>query len=216
MNNAVIMQPYFTDNHVPMLRLTRHRHQKYADRHGFDYSPIDLRTIKRGVTRDTAETLMVELAGELLQMYEYIAWMDLDTLIYDVDEDLRNATDMIGAARFDADKPMPTIKDISTYKFYTRNNHLNNGVVYIHRTPFTIKFVEEWLPLSEKIGGWYSAQSALNVLAMKYELPDLDIRWNYTLERQYPCGNPVVIGYHSYHPVEEKIAAMKADLEGLT
>lgn len=211
-NNAVILQHYFTDDHTPMIDITKMRHQKYADKHGFDLVYVDLRTINSDIGRDTAEAVRVDAVNKFLHKYEYIACFDLDVIIHDMSVDLRNATEQIGAVRFDADKPMPTLKDAYTYKFYSRNNHLNLGVFYVNRTPLTIKIVEEWANLSRDIGGWYSCQRAFNILSMKYELPDIDARWNYSSDRQPLRKNPVVVGYHRHHPVERKIEAMQADM----
>ncbi len=36
MNNALILQPYFTDDYAQMLELSKARHQAYADKWGFD------------------------------------------------------------------------------------------------------------------------------------------------------------------------------------
>ena len=216
MNDAVIFHPYFTDDHLPMVELTRARHQVYADKHRFDLLHVDLRKVNPGVTKDDAQKEMVLYTYNLMNRYDFIAWLDLDTLIWDMNIDLRLATSTTGAVRFQADKPLPSLDEaMNNHHFGWYNNHLNCGIVYIRRNDFTVKFVEEWLSLARKIGTWYSAQNAYNILAIKYELHDLDVRWNYNRNRHGECHNPIVRGYHGYMGVDNKMREIKADLKRL-
>ena len=214
-NTAVIFQPYFSDDRLPMVELTRERHQAYADKHRFDLNYFDVRKVFSDVTQDTAQEGMVYYVYNLMNRYNTIAWLDLDTLIWDMDVDLRLATDTTGAVRFQADKPMAD-GDLREFHFGAWHNHLNCGVVYIRRNDFTVKFVAEWFALAREIGTWYSAQNAYNILAIKYKLPDMDVRWNYNRNRHPACDNPIVRGYHGYMGIEAKMNEIRKDLAALT
>ncbi len=214
-NSAVIFHPYFSADYEPVLKLITPRHQAYAEKWGFDLHPVDFRRLLIKADVDLVQAEMVAYTSQLLNKYSYVVWLDLDTLIWDIKTDLRTATDEIGAVRFHADRPKAT-GDLSKFHFGGyRVNHLNCGAVYIKRTPFTLDFVSEWLGLSRQTPDWYSAQNAFNILAIKYDLPDLDIRWNYNRNRHGKCKNPVVRGYHGYRGIPNKMSAIKADLRGL-
>lgn len=213
-NNAVIFQPYFSGDYEPMLKLITPRHKAYADRWGFDFVPVDFRKPPFKADVELVQAEMVGYTNKLLNKYSFVVWLDLDTLIWDINTDLRAATDEIGAVRFRAGSPVAT-GDLLTYHFGDKNNHLNCGAVYIKRTPFTLDFVDEWVGLARNLPSWYSAQNAFNILAIRYDLPDLDIRWNYNRNRHGKCENPVVRGYHGYRGIPNKMSALKADLRAL-
>lgn len=213
-NSAVIFHPYFSADYEPMLNLIMPRHKAYADKWGFDLMPVDFRRLMVRADVELVQAEMVGYASQLLKKYSHVIWLDLDTLIWDFETDLRTATDEIGAVRFKADRPLAT-GDLLTYYFGGKNNHLNCGAVYIKRTPFTLDFVDEWFGLANRLPGWYSAQNAFNILAIQYDLPDLDIRWNYNRNRHGKCENPVVRGYHGYRGIPNKMNALNADLRAL-
>lgn len=213
-NNAVIFHPYFSDDYIPMLDAITPRHKAYCAKWGFDFDPVDFRKPFSNADMDLVQLDMVIYTNQLLKRYNYVAWLDLDTLIWDMETDLREATDEIGAVRFNENKPIAT-GDLFSYHFGYKNNHFNCGCVYIKRTPFTLDFVDEWVGLARNLPSWYSAQNAFNILAIQYGLPDLDIRWNYNRNRHGKCENPVVRGYHGYRGIPNKMNALNADLRAL-
>lgn len=211
MNNALILQPYFTDDYVQMLELSKARHQAYADKWGFDLCHLDLRKALIKVDIETVQAEEVGLVGKLLSAYDYIVWTGVDSLIWDMDIDLRTATDRIGAVRFNAHLRIPTDNLHKRY-FGGKNNHFNLGTTYIKKCPFTIGFIDAWNEIAHEIGGWYGAQNAFNILAIENDLPALDKRWNYNRNRHKGCENPVIIGYHGYRGVDLKIKKMSQDI----
>jgi hypothetical protein len=128
-NNAVIFHHYFDDDHLPMLGLIERRHKKYANKHGFDFMPVDLREHFEKVRKGTAQIHTVEIANRLLEKYEFVVWLDLDTIIWDMNTDLRDATNNIGAVLFKKYKPKPTMGMINTFHFGGNNYHMNCGAV---------------------------------------------------------------------------------------
>ena len=215
MNNAVIFHHYFDDDHLPMLELIESRHKQYADKHGFDFMPVDLRDHFKGVVQDNAQVHTVEFANRLIEKYEYIVWLDLDTIIWDLDTDLRDATDDIGAVLFQKDKPKPTKEEMDVVLFGWNNWHMNCGAVYIKRNPFTVQFLKDWYELAKEKGGWYGAQNAYNILAIERNIPDLDIKWNWCDNRHEYCEHPIVRGYHGYHGKPGRLSKFDAMLRDL-
>jgi len=217
-NNAVIFHHYFDDDHLLMLELIRCRHQCYAKVHGFDFLPVDLRDHFDNVSKENAQIHTVEFANDLIKNYEYIAWLDLDTIIWDLGTDLRDATDSIGAVLFRKDEPKPTKAKMHDFLFGWNNFHMNCGAVYIKRNPFTVQFLKDWYELAKEKGGWYGAQNAYNILAIEHDIPALDIKWNWCDNRHEPCEHPIVRGYHGYHGKNGKLTkeqAMMRDLKKL-
>lgn len=209
--NALILQPYFTDDYAQMLELSKARHQAYADKWGFDLLHLDLRKALFRVELETVQAEEVALVGKLLSDYSFIVWTGVDSLIWDMDTDLRTATDRIGAVRFNAHLRIPSENLYKRY-FGGKHNHFNLGTTYMKRCPFTLDFVREWSELSHEIGGWYGAQNAFNILAIEHDLPALDKRWNYNRNRHKGCPDPVIIGYHGYRGVDLKIKKMSQDI----
>ena len=214
-SSAVIFHPYFSEDYAPMLELIKPRHTAYTDKWGFDLLPVDFRKLMVKADVELVQAEMVGYASQLLSKYNYVVWLDLDTLIWDMDVDLRTATDEIGAVRFHPHRPMATGDLFSCHFGGVKVNHLNCGAVYIKRTSFTLDFMDEWAGLARQSPGWYSAQNAFNILTMGYGLPDLDFRWNYNYNRHGVCRKPVVKGYHGYRGLDKKMSAIESDLRAL-
>jgi hypothetical protein len=223
-NNAVILQAYYTDDYGEMVDLVRERHQAYADRHGFDYMGIDLRELFGELFIAEFRPTIQDAIPDLLDKYEYIVRIDPDVIIGDMNIDLRTATDNTAAVRFQPNGKKPS-GDLLRHEFGGLNTHINIGAVYIKRCDFTVRFVKEWVDLANKIKRSYPAtakrerfyafQNAYNILYIKEGLPDLDPKWNYCKNRHSGCDNPVVLGYHDYPNYQRKINEMKKDLKRL-
>src|SRR5690606_9969660 len=110
------------------------------------------------------------------------------------------------------DRPLATAKTIVNDNGAGKN-HLNIGAVYIKRNDFTLKFMDDWYKLTCELGGWYAAQNAFNILALKYNLPELDDKWNHTGNRHGACDCPIVRGYHGHKGFDEKMNRIIEDLK---
>jgi len=209
---GAIFHYYTSDDYLPMLELTKARHQAYADKWDFDLIAMDIRKLDKQGKNNSSN--IINFLGYLLRSYEYVVRLDIDTLIWDMETDLRTATDEIGAVLYQANRPVPQ-GNLYMHKFGGKSWHFNIGAVYVKRSDFTVAFIKEWADLTRAFNSTYGSQNAFNILALKYEVAPLDCRWNYTRNRHGECLDPVVMGYHGYPGHSLKKEMMLSDLERL-
>ena len=166
-----------------MLELTHHHHAQYAKKHGFDFWSI------RGDVQKELHPAWNKI--RLIQMglaagFEFIVWLDADTLILrpevDFFEALANERP-IGMCRH----PLP---------FYDQPWHYNSGVMFIRNTEATrIFFHRVWVegPLPHP----WEEQARINALALNspeliQQVPDI---WNSTAGAN-EVKNAVVQAWH--------------------
>jgi hypothetical protein len=138
----------------------------------------------------------------LMQGHEFVAWIDADAAIANMDCDLRDAltTGQIGAVFHNAPwfaEPQWQIPP-----------HYNVGVLYAK--PGALPFIEDWLSRYPAPGRWME-QGAFNEMVKedKYQgmFERCADRWNATVNVN-ECANPCVIGWHGINPIARRTAAM--------
>jgi hypothetical protein len=218
-NNALIIQECWSTDawtaplcgmFYDMLRLTFPRHAAYARAHSFDYWCI------LGDEHDeklpTGAWDKIHLMRRALERgYEFVAWLDTDAAIADMDCDLRDALPadkLIGACLHDPAKSE-----------YLRSldvpAHFNVGVMYLRSHPRTVEFIEDWLGRHPGHPRWQE-QGAFNEMVLEPKYADLftqiDDKWNATVNVN-PVAVPNVIGWHGIMPVEKRLALMRETMK---
>ena len=200
-NNAVLIQQIYPDTPgVEMLTMQVERNQTYCDIWGIDYqhmisNPAPDMLLEKG---SWAKVALLEKA--LLAGYEYIIWLDADTIIADFETDLREACapGKIGAC----------------WQRIPQLHHWNVGALYLTNTPLILAFLREWLVSYPGDKNW-NEQGSFNQLAMQSKIVQtISDRWNATFNYT-ECPDAVVLGYHGAGNTTERIALMKSVIKEL-
>ena len=200
MNDAIIIQSWFTPDYTRLIDLTRDRHAQYAKRHGMDYIANDM--TNQAITTGMKCYHDIAVINEALNKgYTYVINADIDIIIWDMERDLRKACIDIRGVRFDA----------------MRVKHVNIGMTYIKDCDLTRRFIVDWeAQARHRTGSQFGSQNAFNIVTGKYKIPPLDWTWNYCYSQHKGIDKPAVRGYHDFIGFEHKMNAMMEDLDGLT
>jgi len=201
MNNTVLIQQIYPDTPgVKMLELTRAHHQAYCDKWDMDYwceisNPLPTYDVALG---SWGKIGLIFQAMD--QGYRNIIWLDADTLIVDLQTDLRDAIQLnkIGAC----------------WHRIPQLNHWNVGALYIDNTPETFAFVDEWLASYPPKPQWLE-QGEFNRLARQSRtVVTLSDKWNSTLDVSM-VPDAVVLGFHGQGNTEYRYNLMKQTYDKL-
>jgi len=202
MKNAILIQQMYPGTPgVEMLEMNVPRNKRYCEKWQMDYehyveNPLLGSDVKFGSWAKVQLMLMALQRG-----YEYIIWLDADTIIADFDVDLREACSPghIGAC----------------WQRIPQLHHWNVGALYIQPTPPLAAFLGEWLKAYPGDNDGWNEQGVFNRLAMQSTIVQtISDRWNATLNYT-ECPDAVVLGYHGAGNTQERIELMKKVLEGL-
>lgn len=209
MNDALLIQHASADwDGVNMLRVTTARHIEYCQRHRFDYEMIiSGESPKYG---DWAKVQMIRTAMEVKlsdgeRQYNYIVYLDVDTLIADMKADLRDGC---------VEKKIGCCRHVLTNPPYNINlDHLNVGALYLQNTEENRANVDRWLAGAPgtKAPPWWE-QGVLNELEIGAEI---DAKWNATGQVN-PSPAPVVLGFHGQGDSKRRFLDMCSAVEKLT
>jgi len=196
MNNAVLIQQGF-GKYECLLDLVEERHARYCKDHDFDY--WSLREHELGIRNCWEKVILLRSA---LEKYKYAVWLDADAFIEDVSVDLRYACkeDMVGAVKFRAP--------------YSWGEHYNVGVVYVCNGKNARSFIDEWKSTHMERASFrkfQNEQGGFNKIANDSVVFELHEKWNHTVGRHFG-DKKVVLGYHSVRGVDEKLSAMKKEI----
>lgn len=199
MNDAILIQSFFTPDYKQMIDLTRDRHAAYTEKHNMDYLPNDL--TNAGITTGQKCYRDIDIIkGALDKGYKYVINADIDIIIWDLERDLREACRDIRAVRFDA----------------MRVKHINIGITYVRSCELTYQFIKEWeVQARSRQNSQFGSQNAFNMVSWKMGIPPLDPTWNYCYSQHEGLIKPAVRGYHDFIGFEYKMNAMREDLEAL-
>lgn len=204
MNDAVLLQQCWVGNvgglgdYQPLLELTRERNEAYCKQHGFDYEALVGTINPKYADVKKGGWVKIEMIQQAIEKgYKYIVWLDPDTLIKDLGEDLRNGCpEGIGAC----------------WHRIPQLNHWNVGALYIKNVSGVKEFMNEWLESFPGQRQWME-QGEFNRLAMKSGLvKTISDRWNATLNYSM-VPDAVVLGYHGNGTAEQRLEMMKGTLK---
>jgi len=184
MNDALIIQ-HVSENspHVNLLKITAARNLEYCLKHKMDFEMAVNGEIPRTGHWDAIR--MVRIAME--KPYQYIIYLDADTVIADLNADLRSGCphEKIGATRHILKKEAYGI-DL---------DHLNVGALYYYNCEATRAFVDKWLagfPGTTE-PSWFEQGVMNNINDGTVE--EIDAKYNAT-GNVNPSPTPVVRGFH--------------------
>jgi hypothetical protein len=213
-NDALILQTAFSANprdkySVPaglfwdMLRLCFPRHAAYARAHCFDYWPIfgDIHPEHP----QPGGWSKIHLIKDALEVgYEYIAYIDTDAVIWNMDCDLRDALPegaSIGAVMHDP-ATSPYLQSVGAPA------HYNVGVLYVRNGPGVIDFFDSWIATYPGHSRWLE-QGSFNELVVDNPLfTAVDDTWNATVNVNM-VARPNVYAWHGVFPYQSRLVAMQ-------
>jgi hypothetical protein len=200
-NNAVLIQQIYPNTPgVEMLEMQVERNQAYCDSWGIDYQYWIVNPIPNHdpVQGSWAKVYYIEQA--LIAGYDYVIWLDADTIIRDFETDLRDGCvyGHIGAC----------------WQRIPQLHHWNVGALFVSNHPLTLAFLRNWF---EKFpgGGPWNEQGCFNELAMQSKVVQtISDRWNATFNYT-ECPDTVILGYHGAGNTQQRIELMKSVLKEL-
>ncbi len=174
---------------MQLLSLAEHLHNQYCERHKIDY--LCIHGDAEGWTSERqAFWQKVFLLRQGLELgYEYVIWLDADTLIVDHEADLRAGCpeDGIGCTWHTADK-VPGGWPDPCY------DHFCAGAVYIGNGEWSRHFVQRWWETDDQGHPWFD-QHALNLYAEGIRA--IDSQWN-SIVPHFQSEFPVVMAWHGF------------------
>ena len=200
MNAVLIQHAYpvgtFQDNDfVCMMELTKERNQKYCERFGFDFW-YEVYADEERLPLTSGSWMKVELIKKALEKgYEYIVWLDPDSMIYDDSIDLRKAFEdnKIGAC----------------WHRIPQLDHWNVGVLYIHNSEATRKFIDDWLASYPPPPDGWAEQGVFNRMARASDtVVTVSDKWNATLDVNM-VPDAVVLGFHGQRDWKYRYSLMQ-------
>ena len=201
MNNAVLIQQIYPNTPgVAMLELTRAHHKAYCDKWHMDYwckfeNPQEEFDPLKG---SWGKIELIRCA--LDEGYEYVFWLDADTLIVDFETDLRDAVqcNKIGAC----------------WHRIPQMNHWNVGALYLDNEYATRTFINEWRKTYPGSPQWME-QGEFNRLARENRtVVTLSDKWNATLDVNI-VPDAVVLGFHGQGDTAYRVKLMQQAMERL-
>jgi len=200
--DALLIQQIYPDTAgVKLLELNTERNSAYCLRHGFDYWHV-----VENVLPDTDPTRgswsKIELMRRGLEAgYKYVIWLDADTLIRDLDADLREAVKMnyIGAC----------------WHRIPQLHHWNVGALYLGNGERVLEFVSAWLSQYPGLNDGWMEQGVFNRMAMTSDIVQtISDKWNATIGfTEVP--DAVVLAYHGAGDTNARYELMKEVMEQL-
>ena len=201
MKDAILIQHVYPGYGMePMLEMLIPHHQDYCDTHGIEYLPSFEQVTDRPV--EVGAWAKVELIRQSLDKgYQYVVWLDADTMIIDTQTDLRLAVQgrKIGAC----------------WHRIPQMSHWNVGALYADNCQETRDFIQTWWnSYPTPRDGWLE-QGAFNRLARESKtVVTLSDRWNATLDVNM-VPDTVVLGFHGQGDTKQRIKLMQDAYERL-
>lgn len=202
MNNAILIQQIYPDTEgVKLLELTKQRNRDYCIRWQMDFQCLASASSPQYADPTPGSWSKVELIKFALEKgYKYVIWLDADTLIKDLETDLRDACiNGIGAC----------------WQRIPQLHHWNVGALYLTNTPQVKQLIDAWLAGYPGLNDGWNEQGVFNKLAMQSKtVQTISDRWNATLNHTM-VPDAVVLGYHGYGTTQERYDAMLVTLKSL-
>ncbi len=193
--NAILIQHAYTGGGFErMLELTRPHHEAYCRAWNFEHWSVVSEDARYPMS-DGAWVKISMIERAFNDGYEYVVWLDADTLIVDPSVDLRVAIqpEKIGAC----------------WHRIPQLNHWNVGALYLHKSIPVRNFVGEWLAsYPPPRDGWFE-QGVFNRLARQSKtVVTLSDKWNATLNVNM-VPDAVVLGFHGQGDAARRYELMK-------
>jgi hypothetical protein len=205
-DTLLIQQTCGDGEHALQMGLTSARNTAYCLKHKMDfqtiYADIDAYDHDKPAERGWGKVALIRKAMNV-KKYRNIIWLDADTIIADLDRDLRDACvpDKVGAVWHDLKQGGHIL------------GHYNVGVLAVSNTEITRKFMDDWLkgfPGTTDFP-WFE-QGVFNKLGTEQNVINtLGAEWN-SVDYVNPVKTPVILGFHGY---ADRLNVMKEALQKL-
>ncbi|HVK58548.1 MAG TPA: glycosyltransferase family 9 protein [Candidatus Kapabacteria bacterium] len=186
--------------HSKMLDLTHQRHSAYAESHAFTFW-----SVRGDVQQDRHPSWnkVVLIQMGLAAGFDFIVWLDADTVIVKTGEDLRNALPSNGSIGM-CKHPLPLGE---------QPWHFNAGVIFLRRTEIARRFIDKVWDQGPPNHVWHE-QLRMNELSQQNPglVQQVDDIWNST-ENANSTADPVIRAWHGQG--EAAIKSMEAALTAL-
>lgn len=203
MNDAILIQQIYPDTPgVKLFDLTREHHQVYCDRFNIDYQCL-IDDPAPHFDKNLGQWAKIELISQAMRHYTDIIWLDADTLIKDIDVNIRYAiqTHKIGACW----------QRIPQFPL----GHWNTGALYIHNCDRTRAFMDAWIDAYPPPNDGWLEQGIFNRLGREMgTVVTLSDKWNATIDVSM-VPDAVVLGFHGQGNPENRYNVMRAAMERL-
>ena len=201
MNDALLIQQIYPDTPgVEMLELSIDHNARYCESYGFDYWHRIENSLP-GSDPLKGSWSKVELMRQGLEAgFDTVIWLDADTIICDLDTDLRDAIQLerIGAC----------------WHRIPQLNHWNVGALYLDNCEPVRDFIDQWLSQYPGEFGWME-QGVFNRLALQSNVvTTISDRWNATLDVSM-VPDAVVLGFHGQGDTPHRTKIMEQTYERL-
>lgn len=193
MNNALLIQQSHGPDGAEMTAATYPRHAVYCARHDWDYwmqhGPV--RGYEESPQSAWAKIRLIQQA--FLQGYTYVAWLDLDAYISDLDTDLRAAC----------------LAPVNMVRWSVPLSHLQAGCIYLNNydnrayslVSSMLDEMKYYLEEHPTLRGWFE-QGQLNRMrdwpGVKDYFHELPWEWNHCKYFCPPVEKPVVKSWHGW------------------
>ncbi len=194
MNNAILIQQAYPGlGFDKMLALTEPHHRAYCEKHGIDYQCVYDNVFEHDpVLGSWAKIELIKQA--LAKEYDYVFWLDADTLIVDMETDLSEAI-----APFSIGACWQRIPQL---------HHWNVGALYVDNCIETAEFINEWLQAYPSPNNW-NEQGVFNRMAMQGKtVVTISDKWNATVQVS-EVPDAVVLGFHGQGNPEYRLQLMR-------
>ena len=202
MNDALLIQQIYPDTPgVKMLELNIEHNARYCESFNMDYWHLIENSLPNSDPLKGSWSKVELIRQGLQQGYDSVIWLDADTIICDLDIDLREAIqpDKIGAC----------------WHRIPQLSHWNVGALYVHNSGATHAFLDEWLAQYPGLNDGWLEQGVFNRLARESRIvTTLSDKWNATLDVSM-VPDAVVLGFHGQGDTPYRINLMKQTYERL-
>lgn len=202
----IIQQVYRGSEYTNMLALTLERNLEYCKKHNFDFELYYGNIIEEWNPIDGAWAKLALIHGALTNGYQYVIWLDADSLIADVSADLRDGC--------------PKPQGVGVVRHPASNNAFCVGNLYVTNSELTRAFMVYWMRwYPGPSGGWHeqAALILLNVLECFHELIiEIDHKYNSCRAGGSHVDNAIVEGFHGEGSAERRLKLMKEYLQAHT
>jgi hypothetical protein len=210
MNNAIVIQQAYNGREwlgsfIPALELVEERHLSYCRKWKIDYMSV-IGEVREDYKPNTGGWAKIELVLRALEKgYSYVAWIDADAMIVDMNTDLRSGCpDGVGMVLHDGQG--------------TPGPHLNVGIMLMKNSDKVREFYEE---LAKRYPGtnefpWFE-QGEANKMSKEPKWKDvvfkIDNKWNSCLYAKTHVDDAVIEAWHGMGDPAQRTAQMQAYLQ---
>lgn len=199
----LIQQVYQGSEYAEALALTYGRNLAYCQKYNMDYFACYSNIRDDWDWRLGGWAKLVLIRDALNNGYQYVIWLDADSLIADLNTDLRDGCPEFGVGMVHHN---PIVRPV-----------YNVGVMYFTNSERVRQFVNDWIGwFPGPVNGWHE-QAMLSLLSVAVPylglVVPLENKWNSCVKGLTHVDNAVVEGFHGEGEISNRIKLMKEWLD---